>query len=88
MIADALKATVEAVDRAAQVVTVTTFKPGDLVRLRSGGPNMTVLETHSRMTSVAWFVGDVLHTENLESAALCLKDMLALPVRDTMKAVA
>lgn len=34
-----------------------TFKPGDIVRLKSGGPVMTVLHTDGRSASVGWFVG-------------------------------
>jgi len=32
-----------------------TFTPGDVVRLKSGGPKMTVLETKDDMVTCKWF---------------------------------
>lgn len=35
------------------------FKPGDIVKLRSGGPKMTVEKYHKRdVVKCIWFVGD------------------------------
>lgn len=53
-----------------------TFKPGDLVRLKSGGPYMVVQddsEIRQRrpgMTFVAWFAGDDIKTHWFDPAAL------------------
>ena len=37
-----------------------TFKPGDVVKLKSGGPSMTVTGCEQGLVSVAWFENGVL----------------------------
>jgi uncharacterized protein YodC (DUF2158 family) len=55
-----------------------TFKIGDVVRLKSGGPSMTVdeLTTHGingePMVSVVWFEGSEQHHGNFLEAVLDL----------------
>lgn len=54
------------------------FKPGDVVRLKSGGPTMTVqryvLQAGTEVAECSWFAGTDLHTrdfrdDSLESAS-------------------
>jgi uncharacterized protein YodC (DUF2158 family) len=57
-----------------------TFKPGDLVRLRSGGPLMTASSTmyavKEPFVHCAWFdVRDVQHSANFKVAAIRHVDM-------------
>lgn len=49
-----------------------SFKPGDQVQLKSGGPKMTILrETGDRRAWVcAWFVGSKNEQASFEAAAL------------------
>lgn len=46
---------------------MTEFKVGDVVRLKSGGPSMTVVgfqKTHPSMASCVWFLsGEELYKE-------------------------
>lgn len=43
------------------------FRVGDLVRLKSSGPAMTVEGTDADAVHVAWFVGDELHRETMRN---------------------
>ena len=48
-----------------------TFTPGDVVRLKSGGPKMTVLESDGEQVQCKWFDRNgKLHTENFSAALL------------------
>ena len=40
---------------------------GDVVRLKSGGPDMTVEHTSGRSATLRWFVGDCIQTARFES---------------------
>lgn len=47
------------------------FKPGDVVRLKSGGPKMTVLSlAHSQQANCSWFSGSECKTNTFSLAAL------------------
>jgi uncharacterized protein YodC (DUF2158 family) len=52
--------------------TSQTFKPGDLVRLRSGGPVMTLQQVSYDGESVycQWFVNGKLHTGQFPPSSL------------------
>jgi uncharacterized protein YodC (DUF2158 family) len=47
-----------------------TFKPGDIVQLKSGGPIMTVLETSEIGVSTAWFAYGKCKRTHIEAQAL------------------
>lgn len=50
---------------------MTEFTPGDVVRLKSGGPKMTVLETQSSAVTCKWFDRNgKLHSDGFETALL------------------
>lgn len=44
--------------------------PGEVVRLKSGGPNMTVEQYVAGVYECVWFDGDVLHRARFEFALL------------------
>ena len=48
------------------------FIPGDIVRLRSGSPSMTVERVRDNKLLCAWFVDGVLHRDDFEVDALIL----------------
>ena len=52
------------------------FKPGDVVRLKSGGPNMTVTGRHSETGRILcqWFVGTKLERGTFTPDALVFVD--------------
>lgn len=55
---------------------MSDFKPKDIVRVRSGGPKMTVTQVGQRALSGAeavwctWFVGSKKHEDTFDPAAL------------------
>lgn len=52
-----------------------SFKEGDVVRLKSGGPKMTVTHVDaSRICSCAWFSGAAVHRSEFFAGALKLDD--------------
>ncbi|MGH2341101.1 YodC family protein [Segnochrobactraceae bacterium EtOH-i3] len=51
-------------------MTVAPFKVGDIVTLRSGGPDMTVVYIEPEVIHFAWFVDGELKTSNLPGGAL------------------
>jgi uncharacterized protein YodC (DUF2158 family) len=58
---------------------VGIWKPGDLVRLKSGGPIMTVSAITSRdKVDCHWFVGETLKATEFHSNALTSPDMSSL----------
>ena len=46
------------------------FKAGELVRLKSGGPNMSVEQVGEQAVRCAWFVDDKLQRETFAPEAL------------------
>lgn len=46
------------------------FKPGDVVRLKSGGPKMTVAEIREGRVLCQWFTGDKREIAGFEPATL------------------
>jgi uncharacterized protein YodC (DUF2158 family) len=46
------------------------FKPGDTVRLKSGGPAMTVNAVEGDWVSCAWFDGSKKHEDTFPAAGL------------------
>lgn len=46
------------------------YKVGDLVRLKSGGPKMTVNSINSVWIDCAWFTGSKANRENFKPEAL------------------
>ncbi len=54
------------------IVMVETFEPGDVVRLRSGGPNLTVddMECQPGLVPVLWFAGDILRKNSIPAIML------------------
>ena len=54
-----------------------SFKPGDVVRLKSGGPAMTVLMVHNNaFARLAWFDGEKLVVRGNTSEELLPLDAL------------
>lgn len=50
------------------------FIPGEIVRLRSGSPSMTVERTAGRSVDCAWFVDGQLRTGNFDADALMIDE--------------
>lgn len=50
------------------------FTPGEIVRLRSGSPSMTVERTSDRMVECAWFVDGQLRTGSFDADALMIDE--------------
>jgi uncharacterized protein YodC (DUF2158 family) len=51
------------------------LKAGDVVKLKAGGPKMTVnsiSELSDHYANVAWFVKGILHTDQIAQKALAL----------------
>lgn len=48
--------------------------PGDVVRLRSGSPCMTVERTSGRLVECAWFVDGQLRTGSFDADALTIDE--------------
>jgi uncharacterized protein YodC (DUF2158 family) len=46
------------------------FEVGDIVRLKSGGPNMTVENASGTKIECAWFLNDILHKGFCDQASL------------------
>jgi uncharacterized protein YodC (DUF2158 family) len=46
------------------------FNVGDIVKLKSGGPNMTVDNASSSRIICTWFEGLILHTAEFDQGAL------------------
>jgi uncharacterized protein YodC (DUF2158 family) len=56
------------------------FQPGDRVRLRSGGPVMTVASAPRGDVKCFWFgSGDVLHEQNFPAVTLALVEAAPKP---------
>ena len=50
---------------------MTTFSTGDIVRLKSGGPKMTVLESGGEQVQCKWFDRNgKMHTDSFPTAML------------------
>lgn len=75
------------------MTTETDIKPGETVRLKSGGPRMTVTQVgEAHMTGVMtvwcqWFEGTKLHEgefvfEAIEKIARATRDPTDRPIRD------
>ena len=48
---------------------MTDFTPGDIVRLKSGGPKMTVLDAQAKALRCKWFDRNgKLHTDSFDAA--------------------
>ncbi|MGL4756308.1 MAG: YodC family protein [Aeromonadaceae bacterium] len=50
------------------------FTPGEIVRLRSGSPSMTVERTSGRYVECAWFVDGRLLTGTFDADALMIDE--------------
>ena len=50
------------------------FTPGEIVRLRSGSPSMTVERTSGRVVDCAWFVDGPLRTGSFDADALTIDE--------------
>jgi uncharacterized protein YodC (DUF2158 family) len=46
------------------------FNVGDVVRLKSGGPKMTVTKVDSKWITCNWFEGNKVHVDMFPSGAL------------------
>ena len=59
---------------------MSQFQPGDRVRLRSGGPVMTVVSAPRGDVKCFWFgTGDVLHEQNFPAVTLALVETAEKP---------
>ncbi|SDJ92791.1 YodC family protein [Flavobacterium noncentrifugens] len=38
---------------------MSNFKVGDVVRLKSGGPKMTISKVYNEMVEATWFLNDI-----------------------------
>lgn len=52
----------------------TKLNPGDVVRLKSGSPSMTVERTSGRLVECAWFVDGQLRTGTFDADALTIDE--------------
>lgn len=50
------------------------FNPGEIVRLRSGSPSMTVERTSGRLVECTWFVDGQLRTGTFDADALTIDE--------------
>ena len=50
------------------------FTPGEIVRLRSGSPSMTVERMSGRLVDCAWFVDGKLRTGSFDADALTIDE--------------
>lgn len=50
------------------------FNPGEIVRLRSGSPSMTVERSSGRLVECAWFVDGQLRTGTFDADALTIDE--------------
>ena len=50
------------------------FTPGEIVRLKSGSPCMTVERTSGRLVECAWFVDGQLRTGSFDADALTIDE--------------
>ena len=50
------------------------FTPGEIVRLRSGSPSMTVERTSGRLVECAWFVDGRLRAGSFDADALTIDE--------------
>jgi uncharacterized protein YodC (DUF2158 family) len=46
------------------------FNVGDIVKLKSGGPNMTVDNASSHRITCVWFEGEQYHMRNFDQGAI------------------
>lgn len=53
---------------------MNNFNPGEIVRLRSGSPSMTVERTSGRLVECAWFVDGQLRTGTFDADALTIDE--------------
>jgi uncharacterized protein YodC (DUF2158 family) len=51
-------------------MSIAPFKPGDTVRLKSGGPAMTVKAVEGAWVSCDWFDGSKKHEDTFPAAGL------------------
>ncbi len=49
-----------------------TLKPGDVVKLKSGGPPMTITHVFPEGAALAWFEGNNLHTRTYQDGVIAL----------------
>jgi uncharacterized protein YodC (DUF2158 family) len=57
------------------------MKAGDVVRLRSGGPPLTISKLSGEGAHCMWFEGDFLHQQVFPAAALAAWESLGEPAR-------
>ena len=50
------------------------YSPGEIVRLRSGSPSMTVERTSGRLVDCAWFVDGQLRAGSFDADALTIDE--------------
>jgi uncharacterized protein YodC (DUF2158 family) len=50
------------------------FHIGDIVRLYSGSPRMTVVELSGQRVTCAWFVDQLLHCKDFDADALTIDE--------------
>ena len=50
------------------------LKVGDVVRVKSGSPRMTVVEVSGQRISCAWFVDQLLHRKDFDADALTIDE--------------
>lgn len=53
---------------------MSELKPGDVVRLKSGSPGMTVEAVSGRSVSCAWFVDGALRNGSFDVDALMMNE--------------
>jgi uncharacterized protein YodC (DUF2158 family) len=53
-------------------MSIAPFKPGDTVRLKSGGPAMTVVAVEGERITCDWFEGSKKHEDTFPAAGLDL----------------
>ena len=56
------------------VATQPKFNPGDVVRLKSGSPSMTVEQASGKQASCSWFVDQMPHHETFNDDALTIDE--------------
>ena len=56
------------------VATQPKFNPGDVVRLKSGSPSMTVEQVSGKQALCSWFVDQMPHHETFNDDALTIDE--------------